>query len=491
MEQLKEKIENLVPLVGRLKKYYEEIQPYAEDKIANKQSIAALEEVIALEPKLLERLSVIEQGQDNQKIIFQVFEMLVRYDKLVNSQETQKFSLSMFESIITKTEGQKLINDGMNIIHDLLVKNKKNLMPNILVFLSSRVISGQVNLDELEKLVIHYPGCMKLYIHILQHMINRFDDRKYQIMEYVERAKTIVLDRDLVINYPSGITRQPMICYFGLIPIILDPKIDPIKKYKKYNIILITRSTTHGVTLKFSETVDNFVSDKSIESSKVIIPLPKNTEKLKFEINEHSQSDWFVFDTDGENYRALQPWELSVQPIKRHYLEGLIQFIQSTKQKTASFKKEDLRRISKYNLLQEQKIMDSIFAMDPIDFDQLETEEDAAKLKQHIHNQLIKIPKRNIPDLLSKPKLYDNMLSLAYQEIPQSQEEHLTAIHQLGTLKQRFVKSVFQNYIRLNDITCIRAALDETINQNTSIDKGVLYKRKLISAVRIFETKVK
>jgi hypothetical protein len=490
MEQLKEKIENIIPLVDRLKKYYEEISSYVHDKQSNQQTLTDLTELQQLEPKLLERLQLIEQEAANHKIIFQVFEMISRYDKIIDLQSTKEFSLSMFESMITKTEGQKLINNGIDLIHHLLLKNKKNLKKNILVFFSAKIVSETLDLDEIEKLVIHYPNSMKLYIYVLQHMINRFDDKKYQILEYVERAKTIVLDRDFErIQYfrqiSRQIARQPVIHYFGLIPHQLPSGSDPLKKYKKYNLICITKSTEHGIILKFSETPDQFVSDKSIEASKIIIPQPKKPEKLKFDIYENGDLDWFVFDTDGENYRVLQPWESDndkLLPIKRHYIEGLIQFIKDKKS-------QNIRRISKYNLIQEDKIMKQIFLMDPIDFDQLQTEEDSSKLKQDIHNKLIKIPKHSLQDLLTKPKLYDTLLSYSYQETPLNQEEHLTAIHQLGTLKHRFVKSVFQNYMRLKDITCIRAALDETINQNTSIDKGILYKRKIVSSVKIFGEK--
>jgi hypothetical protein len=146
-------------------------------------------------------------------------------------------------------------------------------------------------------------------------------------------------------------------------------------------------------------------------------------------------------------------------------------------------------RATNINIIQQTKILVES-KMAPIDVEDLahkvEHDVDAPKLKQSINTKMLKIPHKSTVELLNNPKLIEILVDSVkpQADLDTNPETHMTYIIEIGLLKRRFIKSVFNKFAILGDVTCIRAALDDVITNTSNIHRSILFKKELLKSIR-------
>lgn len=508
MERLKDKVNTIIPIIDNVKEYFNELAQYSSK--SGSQIIQGLDQLDSLRSKLLDRMTVdlSKQTLDYDKkatIVFQIFEIMQRYENVIREVENlisgRTFTLDMFASNITRTKGNEIIDRGVSLLGSLLKHNKTfDLKEPILYFIGLLSDAKLQDLKTLNNLFEKYPQTIELYGQLMQTLINKNKDFLYPILDQIEYHKTRVLDRStssssissLTISLPPG--GQYSFKCFNLVPNSPPAKVNLSQLIKSHNVIVLVKQTKTYTIIdgwKDWQAFPAVVSKELIEAGKIleIAQLPKGGNKFTFEIHEHKKADtWIVLDTfDGERFRYLKPWANETHVVRENHIRGLLTYLGYIKPITTV----KLSRATNINLIQQEGLAKGKIA--PIDIEKLvrevEHEVDAPKLKQSINTKMLKIPHKSVVDLLNNPKLIDVLVehvrppsSIIKQKNP---ETHMTYMIELGLLKRRFIKSVFSKYAILKDISCIRAALDDVITNSANIHRSILYKKDLLSKIRI------
>ncbi len=504
MEELRNKVNTIIPIIENVKLYFTEISDLIHQKDKITSLMNGIEQLDHLRDKLLERLTVVFDtsiAYDKlATLVFQTFEIIKRYEVIIRQIQdflnNSSFSLELFSSNMTRTKGNEIIKKGMSLLGLLLKHNKEFTLDKIITYFITILSNPKLtDLQKLSDLFEKYPLTIELYGQLIQTLININKDFLYPLMDQIEYHKSRVLHTQLNEQEVKDlICGQRSFKSFNLVPSSIPTKISVAALEKKHNVIILSKFTQSIVVCdgwKDWKTIAPFVSEELIEAGKTLTIMPgkvkaKST-KFTFNISEHKSSDtWVVLDTfDGENFRPLKPWTNDNFILHENHIRGLLTYLGYVK----PFDHKYISRMTNINQIQEEKILkeSKIVVIDPeAIIDKVESEVDAPKLKQMLNIKMLKIPHKSTIDLLNNPKLIQVLVEGVRppKQSEQNYETHMTHIIELGLLKQRFIKSVFTKFNLLNDITCIRAALDDVITNNANIHRAILYKKELLDAIR-------
>lgn len=499
MDELKNKVNTIIPIVENVKLYFTEISELIHDKSKISSLMSGIEQLDHLRDKLLDRLTVkFDSGLAYDKLatlIFQTFEIIKRYELIIRQIQdflnNTSFTLELFASNMTRTRGNEIIKNGMSLLTMLLKHNKEFTLDKIIAYFITQLSNPKLaDLEKLSELFEKYPLTIELYGQLVQTLINKNKEFLYPLLDQIEYHKSRVLFKPS--DQPKLIAGQHSFKCFNLVPNAIPSKVSIPTLEKKHNVIILNKFTRSTVVIdgwKDWKTIAPFVSMDLIEAGKTLsITTNKvKTAKFTFTISEHKSSDtWVVLDTfDGENYRFLKPWTNDATVLHENHIRGLLTYLGFTKPIDHHY----ITRATNINQIQQERIIkeSKIVVIDPeVIIDKVESEVDAPKLKQMLNIKMLKIPHKSTIDLLNNPKLVKVLMESVRppNRDKLNPETHMTYIIELGLLKQRFIKSVFSKFAILNDITCIRAALDDVITNSANIHRAILYKHELLSAIR-------
>lgn len=505
MDDLKEKVNTIIPIIDNVKSYFTEITSLIHDDSKIRTLLSSIETLNGLRSKLLDRLTVkFESDIEYDKkatLIFQMFEIIKRYENVIRQVEeflsNTSFTLDLFSSNVTRTKGNEMLKNGMVLLKDLLSHNKTFKLDGVIAYFIDQLSNPQLkDLDMLSKLFEKYPSCIELYGQLLQTLINKNKDFLYPILDQIEYHKSRVIEHPVDQQIKLG---QRVFKCFNLVPNSPPSKVSTTQLEKKHNVIILYKLTPTITVIdnwKDWKTTPSIVSKELIEAGKTLTIITqeqakqsKQSKQAKFtaDIHEHKTSDtWVVLDTfDGENFRFLKPWINDSYVLRENHIRGLLVYLGQIKQSPQIYQ----TRTTNINLIQQDKILIES-KISPIDVEGLahkvEHDVDAPKLKQTINTKMLKIPHKSTVDLLNNPKLIEVLVDCVKppKDLNTNPETHMTYIIELGLLKRRFIKSVFNKFALIGDITCIRAALDDVITNASNIHRSILFKKELLKSIR-------
>lgn len=497
MNELRNKVNTIIPIIENVKLYFTEIASLIHDHSKISALMSGIEQLEQLRDKLLDRLTVkFESGISYDKLatlVFQTFEIVKRYEVIIRQiQEflnNSSFTLELFSSNMTRTRGNEIIKNGMSLLGLLLKHNKEFTLDGIIAYFITILSNPKItDLEKLSELFEKYPLTIELYGQLVQTLINKNKEFLHPLLDQIEYHKSRVLDlEDSKLELIIG---QRTFKCFNLVPNTIPAKIAIGALEKKHNVIIMSKLTKSAVVIdgwKDWKFVSVMVSEELIEAGKTLTIITNKLSKNKFShtIHEHKTSEtWVVLDTfDNENYRFLKPWTNDSYVLHENHIRGLLVYLGYSKTKIPYSRAVNINTIQQEKILKESKIV----VIDPeMVADKVESEVDAPKLKQLLNIKMLKIPHKSTIDLLNNPKLIEVLMECVRppKQAEMNPETHMTYIIELGLLKQRFIKSVFTKFGILNDITCIRAALDDTITNSANIHRAILYKKELLNSIR-------
>ena len=541
-----------------------------------------LDRVQALNIKAFTELST----EDQQKLIFQIYYLLKQLDTIIYTIYKIISDYSFENSAYVDSElSSTVLHNSINKEHDIKKYYNKFIKTyyeiteiNVIEQFSSIIMMPlrKLKINDLIDNIIHintlfqkYQDTIHLFSYIIQEILNEYSDKEYKymtqiIMTLIEKDKALILQPTSIETKSQNGAQNPFLRNFGLIPseefksiqqLFPDISISTIKnnddkifqqisKNKNINIILLQNITSNPISHELWKLINYNAHNLDHNENKLagitedLIEKTTTIKLLESEKNTWVLSSYKLFDAKSDNfyiletlnqktYRFLQYW-ISIKdtehkiPIHRSKIIGFLNYL------GINGEIKELDRISMYQKLHEQSILNIFFHNKNPDIEKLITESqfqiDASRIKEDcwfnikkiIHQKIKNIKKpieqigfivhySDVFDTFSSTilNMYNNVLS-RNDDIHKSKfnfaEEFSSYLYELRKLRYEFIKSLHNEYIKkINDDietiesintkeqlfvyieNLIKKVLDDLISQEKNIYQSIVFKNNLFT----------